>query len=91
MSDNSVCIFAGAVVLYKLWSVTGAASCRILKYCPQFILVCVKIFSLKSQSFQAKTPLKADHIVCTMSLPPCVVSAFELLVIDILGEQMLNR
>ena len=37
----------------------GAAICRILEYRPQFILVCVKIFSPKSQSFQAKTPLKA--------------------------------
>ena len=50
---------------YKLWSITGAAICRILEYHPQFILVCVQIFSLKSQSFQAKTPLKAV-ILCVL-------------------------
>ena len=43
----------------------GAAICRILEYRPQSILVSVKIFSLKSQSFQAKTPLKAD-IMCVL-------------------------
>ena len=62
--DRRVCV-RQEIALYKLWSVTGAAICRILEYRPQFILVYVKIFSLKSQSFQAKTPLNAV-ILCVL-------------------------